>query len=159
MSGVRKRFLVLHGPNLNLLGSREIEIYGPMTLNDLHSLLEQEAQKLCIEVDFFQSNHEDALLERIHRAPEQYRGIIINPGAFTHYSMALREALAESKIPTVEVHLSNIHSREAFRRHSAVAPAVWGQICGLGAQSYILALRALATLQQENCPEREKYKL
>jgi len=138
-----KRFLVLHGPNLNLLGNREVEIYGRLSLEELNSLLLKEARKLGVLLDCFQSNNEGDLLEQIHGAPGKYQGIIINPGAFTHYSIALRDALAGVKIPAVEVHLSNIHSREEFRRHSVIAPVVWGQICGFGPQSYLLALMAL----------------
>ena len=138
-----KKILVLHGPNLNLLGSREVKIYGHLSLAELNSLILQEAEKLGLELDCYQFNSEGALLDCIHSAPGKYEGIIINPGAFTHYSIALRDALAGVDLPAIEVHLSNIYAREAFRRRSMIAPVVWGQISGLGVQSYLLALRAL----------------
>jgi len=136
------RFLVLHGPNLNLLGKREVAVYGRLTLEEINGLLYKEAEALGVAVDCFQSDRESELLEKIYTA-QHYKGIIINPGAFTHYSAALGEALAAVSIPVVEVHLSNIHSREEFRHRSVAAPVVWGQICGFGPQSYLLALRAL----------------
>lgn len=139
----RNRFLVLHGPNLNLLGKREVAVYGRLTLEEINGLLYKEAEALGVAVDCFQSDRESELLEKIYAAAKYYKGIIINPGAFTHYSAALGEALAAVSIPVVEVHLSNIHSREEFRHCSVAAPVVWGQICGFGPQSYLLALRAL----------------
>jgi 3-dehydroquinate dehydratase-2 len=142
----KKVILVLHGPNLNLLGSREVEIYGSIKLEDLNNLLYKEAEKLSVKVDCFQSNCEGELLDRIHRAPAVYHGIIINPGAYTHYSIALRDALAGVDVPAVEVHLSNIYAREEFRHRSVIAPVVRGQICGFGPQSYLLALRALCNV-------------
>lgn len=144
-----RRFLVLHGPNLNLLGKREVTIYGRLSLEEINRLLFKEADALGVAVDCFQSNNEGDLLKQIYAAPRQYRGMIINPGAFTHYSIALRDALAGVQIPVVEVHLSNIHSREEFRRYSVIAPVVWGQICGFGPQSYLLALRALCHRDEE----------
>lgn len=141
-----KRILVLHGPNLNLLGNREIEIYGRLSLTELNSLILEEAEKLELEPDCFQFNSEGALLDCIHSAPGKYKGIIINPGAFTHYSIALRDALAGIDLPSIEVHLSNIQSREAFRRRSVIAPVVRGQISGFGPHSYLLALRALQAI-------------
>lgn len=138
-----KRFLVLHGPNLNILGSREVEIYGRLSLEELNKLLIKKAERLGVTLDCFQANNEGDLLEQIHKAPEKYQGIVINPGAFTHYSIALRDALAGVKIPAVEVHLSNIHSREELRHRSVIAPVVRGQICRFGPQSYLLALSAL----------------
>ena len=148
-----KKILVLHGPNLNLLGSREVKIYGHLSLAELNSLILQEAEKLGLELDCYQLNSEGALLDYIHSAPGKYEGIIINPGAFTHYSIALRDALAGVDLPAIEVHLSNIYAREAFRRRSVVAPVVWGQISGFGVQSYLLALRAL---QEIICRTKEK---
>lgn len=148
-----KKILVLHGPNLNLLGSREVKIYGHLSLAELNSLILQEAEKLGLELDCYQLNSEGALLDCIHSAPGKYEGIIINPGAFTHYSIALRDALAGVDLPAIEVHLSNIYAREAFRRRSVVAPVVWGQISGFGVQSYLLALRAL---QEIICRTKEK---
>jgi 3-dehydroquinate dehydratase-2 len=144
---VRKKiFLVLHGPNLNLLGRREVEIYGSMTLEDINNLLHKEAERLSVKVECYQSNSEGALLNYIHHAPEKYDGIIINPGAYTHYSIALRDGLAGIDLPAVEVHLSNIYAREEFRHHSVIAPVVQGQISGFGLQSYLLALQALCNI-------------
>lgn len=148
-----KKILVLHGPNLNLLGSREVKIYGRLSLAELNSLILKEAEKLGFDPDCYQFNSEGALLDCIHEAPGKYEGIIINPGAFTHYSIALRDALAGVDLPAIEVHLSNIYAREAFRRRSVVAPVVYGQISGFGAQSYLLALRAL---QEIICRTKEE---
>jgi len=140
------RILILHGPNLNLLGRREPEVYGNRTLDDINSSLTELAGTLGVAVDCFQSNHEGGLIDRIHAAvPEAVQGIIINPGGFTHTSVALRDALAAVGLPALEVHLSNVHAREDFRRHSLIAPVVIGQIAGLGAEGYHLALRAMAS--------------
>lgn len=138
------RLLVLHGPNLNLLGKRELEIYGTLTLEALNEMIYREAEEIGVAVDCYQSNHEGTLIDLIHGAEGQYAGIVFNPGAFTHYSIALRDALAGIKIPAIEVHLSNIYGREEFRHQSVIAPAARGQISGLGPQSYLLAMRALA---------------
>ncbi|ANV85007.1 type II 3-dehydroquinate dehydratase [Picosynechococcus sp. PCC 7003] len=135
--------LVLHGPNLNLLGLREPEIYGATTLKDINARLEKEAQRLDVSLQCFQSNHEGALIDQIQAALGKFSGILINPAAYTHTSVALRDALAAVNLPTVEVHLSNIHQRETFRHHSYIAPIAVGQICGFGAESYYLGLRAL----------------
>jgi 3-dehydroquinate dehydratase-2 len=135
--------LVLHGPNLNLLGRREPGIYGSVTLDEINQLLEQDAQKLQAKVFARQSNHEGILVDAIHEALGQHQGILINAGAYTHTSVALRDALAGVSIPTVEVHLSNIYQREAFRHHSYIAPIAIGQISGFGAESYRLGLQAL----------------
>lgn len=143
MDSKKRSYLVLHGPNLNLLGKREIEIYGNLSLEGLNGLLHAEAEKLGVKLECYQSNSEGDLLNHIHGAVGNYEGIIINPGAFTHYSIALRDALAGVDIPAVEVHLSNIYAREEFRHRSVIAPVVLGQISGLGPQSYFLALRAL----------------
>lgn len=138
------KILVVHGPNLNLLGTREPEIYGRETLADIDRQLATLGSELGAEVSTFQSNHEGALIDRIHQARvDGVAGILINPGGFTHTSVALRDALAAVAIPTIEVHLSNVHAREEFRRHSYVSGVVLGQICGLGAQGYQLALRGL----------------
>ena len=138
-----KRLLVLHGPNLNLLGKREPEIYGSLTIKSLNELIYGEAERLGIGVDCYQSNSEGNLIDLIHGAELRYEGIVINAGAFTHYSIALRDALAGVGVPAIEVHLSNIYAREEFRRQSVIAPVVWGQISGLGPQSYLLAMGAL----------------
>jgi 3-dehydroquinate dehydratase-2 len=135
--------LVLHGPNLNLLGQREPGIYGSLTLESINQLLEQEAQTLQAKVYALQSNHEGILVDAIHAAPEQHQGILINAGAYTHTSVAIRDAIAGVNLPTVEVHLSNIYRREEFRHHSYIAPVVIGQISGFGSDSYLLGLRAL----------------
>lgn len=135
--------LVLHGPNLNLLGRREPEVYGATTLDDINQALEQEGQRLQVRVSAFQSNHEGALVDAIHAALGQHQGILINPGAYTHTSVALRDAISGVAIPTVEVHLSNVYKRESFRHHSYIAPVAIGQISGFGAESYRLGLQAL----------------
>ncbi|MBC5796684.1 type II 3-dehydroquinate dehydratase [Sphaerospermopsis sp. LEGE 00249] len=135
--------LVLHGPNLNLLGQREPDIYGSLTLEEINRLLAAEAIKLEAKVAPLQSNHEGVLLDAIHGALGQHQGIVINAGAYTHTSVALRDAIAAVNLPTVEVHLSNIYRREDFRHHSYIAPVVIGQISGFGVQSYLLGLQAL----------------
>ncbi|MFK0731902.1 MAG: type II 3-dehydroquinate dehydratase [Gloeotrichia echinulata GP01] len=135
--------LVLHGPNLNLLGQREPGIYGSLTLAEINRLLQAEGQKLQAEVFPLQSNHEGVLVDTIHEAFGKHQGILINPGAYTHTSVALRDAITGVNLPTVEVHLSNIYRREDFRHHSYIAPVAIGQISGFGAQSYLLGLRAL----------------
>ena len=135
--------LVLHGPNLNLLGQREPGIYGSATLEDINRLLEQEAQRLQVKISILQSNHEGALVDAIHSAWGQHQGVLVNAGAYTHTSVAIRDALAAVNIPTVEVHLSNIYRREAFRHHSYIAPIAIGQISGFGSDSYLLGLKAL----------------
>lgn len=137
--------LVLHGPNLNLLGRREPGIYGSTTLDEINDLLEQDGQKLQVKVFTWQSNHEGVLVDAIHDALGQHQGILINAGAYTHTSVALRDALAAVAIPTVEVHLSNIYQREAFRHHSFIAPVSIGQISGFGVESYRLGLQALVS--------------
>lgn len=137
------RILVLNGPNLNLLGEREPEIYGRDTLDDINGRLRQAAGPAGVEVLSFQSNAEAALIDRLHTArTEDVRFIIINPGAFTHTSIALRDALLAVKIPFIEVHLSNVHAREEFRRHSFLSDIAVGVIAGLGAQGYEFALQA-----------------
>ncbi|MBW4472111.1 MAG: type II 3-dehydroquinate dehydratase [Stenomitos rutilans HA7619-LM2] len=135
--------LVLHGPNLNLLGKREPSIYGSMTLDSITRQLEQSAESLRVKLSSLQSNHEGALVDAIHAALGQHQGILINAGAYTHTSVAIRDAIAAVAIPTVEVHLSNLYRRETFRHHSYIAPVAIGQISGFGADSYRLGLEAL----------------
>ncbi len=137
------KILVLHGPNLNLLGTREPDVYGALTLDQINAAIASLAGELGVEVDFFQSNSEGALIDRIHAAVGAFDGIVINPAAYTHTSVAIRDALAAVPLPAVEVHLSNIHRREHFRTHSYVAPVAVGQIAGFGLESYLLGLRAI----------------
>ncbi|WP_088243740.1 type II 3-dehydroquinate dehydratase [Calothrix rhizosoleniae] len=135
--------LVLHGPNLNLLGQREPGIYGSLTLDAINNLLAATAETLKVKIIPLQSNHEGVLVDAIHQALGEHHGILINAGAYTHTSVAIRDAIAAVNLPTVEVHLSNIYRREEFRHHSYLAPIVVGQISGFGAQSYLLGLQAL----------------
>ena len=135
--------LVLHGPNLNLLGTREPDVYGTDTLADIDSQLTTLAEELKITIRIKQSNSEEVLIESLHSSREWANGVLFNPGAFTHTSVALRDAIAAIDIPVVEVHLSNIHARESFRRESLLAPVCLGSISGFGSQSYMLGLRSL----------------
>ena len=137
-----KNILVIHGPNLNLLGTREPEIYGRMTMQDINDDLKKQADAAGVGIDFFQSNHEGAIVDKLHDARGKFDFVILNAGAFTHYSIALRDAIAAVEIPTIEVHLSNVHQREEFRHHSVISPVVVGQICGFGLYSYKAALYA-----------------
>lgn len=138
--------LVLNGPNLNLLGTREPATYGHETLDDVARLCHDTAAAHGIEVDFVQTNHEGELIERIHQARGICAGILINPAAWTHTSVAIRDALAAVELPVIEVHLSNVHKREAFRHHSYVSPVAIGVICGLGSNGYRLGLQHFAQL-------------
>lgn len=136
-----KRILVLHGPNLNLLGTREPEVYGTLTLNEINETLRTRAKELgADEIEFLQSNFEGELVEAIQKARGRYDFILLNAAALTHYSIALRDAISAIPVPVIEIHLSNVHKREEFRHQSVIAPVVMGQICGFGIDSYISAL-------------------
>jgi 3-dehydroquinate dehydratase-2 len=141
-----KRIIVINGPNLNLLGTREKDVYGTVTLSEIAEAVTNEAKALGMDADFVQSNHEGEIIDKIHEARGRYDLIIINPGAYTHYSIAIRDAIKAVELPCIEVHLSNIHAREEFRSNSVVAPVCTGQISGFGANSYLVALRAAALL-------------
>ncbi len=136
--------MVVHGPNLNLLGIREPDVYGSVTLAEINSEISNLGNELGLDVHIIQSNSEGDLVDIIQSAAGVYNGILINPAAYTHTSVAIRDALSAVALPTVEVHLSNIHSREEFRTKSFIAPVVLGQICGFGTHSYLLGLRALS---------------
>jgi len=140
--------LVLHGPNLNLLGTREPTVYGRVSLAEVDRLVREHGRKLGVRVESRQSNHEGQLIDWLQAARKDgFLGVVFNPGAFTHYSIALRDAVAAIDLPVVEVHLSNVHAREDFRRHSVIAPVARGQISGFGPQSYLLGLEALLSLR------------
>lgn len=142
-----KRILVIHGPNLNLLGQREKDIYGSTTLDEINALLQDVAKKNQAELEIFQSNHEGEIVDIIGGAKKnRFNAILINPAAYTHTSVAIRDAIAAVDVPSVEVHLSNIHAREDFRKVSLVAPVCKGQICGFGPNSYVLGLEAAIKL-------------
>jgi 3-dehydroquinate dehydratase-2 len=137
--------LILHGPNLNLLGKREPSVYGTVTLEQINQILVADGKILNAQVTCFQSNHEGEILDRIHACPGKFDGIVINPGAYTHTSIAIRDGIAGVNLPAVEIHLSNIHKREKFRHRSLIAPVCIGQISGFGMESYRLGLQALVT--------------
>ena len=139
------KIIILNGPNLNMLGRREQSYYGVKTLDDIAELVEDRARQLEVETEFFQSNHEGALVDYLQRLTPDVAGIIVNAGALTHYGLSLRDALIDARLPIVEVHLSNIHAREEFRRRSVIADIAQAQIAGLGWQGYIFALEYLAS--------------
>lgn len=141
------KVLFLNGPNLNLLGTREPEVYGRMTLADIEAKVRERAAQLKTEIDFRQSNQEGELVSWIQQAKGNFDAIVINAAAYTHTSVALRDAIAAVGVPTIEIHLSNIHAREEFRHKSLIAPVCVGQICGFGAKSYILGLEALVSVK------------
>jgi len=141
-----KKVLVINGPNLNLLGVREKNVYGSETLLDIAKEVNVVSGELGLETEFIQSNHEGEIIDKLHAARGVYDVIIINAGAYTHYSIAIRDAIKGIQIPTIEIHISNIHSREEFRHTSVIAPVCIGQICGFGKMSYILALHAAANI-------------
>lgn len=141
-----KRILVIHGPNLNLLGEREAAIYGTETLENINSRIREAAVQHQLEVETFQSNHEGAIVDKIQETRGAFDALIINPAALTHYSISIRDAIAATDRPVVEVHLSNIYRREEFRKTSVVAPVVVGQISGFGSDGYVLAVQAVSML-------------
>ncbi|MFC1963519.1 type II 3-dehydroquinate dehydratase [Chloroflexota bacterium] len=144
------KILVINGPNLNALGERQVTLYGAKTLSEINSLLQKKADELGVELVTFQSNQEGALVDFIQENSSKVAGIIINPGALTHYGLSLHDALADISIPVIEVHLSNIYAREEFRQKSVIAPVALGQIAGLGWRGYLVALEILIELIQES---------
>ena len=143
------RILVINGPNLNILGRRSPDTYGTKTMQGIEAAISRKAEELGVRVDYFQSNDEGAIIDYIQDNSDQVQGMIINPGALTHYSYSLRDALVDSGLPVVEVHLSNIHAREEWRRHSVIAEVARGQIAGLGWRGYVAALEILTALVRE----------
>ena len=142
-----KSILILNGPNLNLLGTREPQVYGNHRLEDINKALTSRAAELGVQVRCFQSNHEGALIDALHEARDWADGVVFNPGAYTHTSVALRDAISAIEIPVVEVHLSNVYAREPFRHKSLLAPVCLGKITGFGWRSYLLGLQALADIE------------
>lgn len=143
---MKKKVLILNGPNINLTGLRETGVYGKQTLEDINLAIEDAAAQLGLSCEFYQSNGEGELIDKIHTVRDSFDGCVINAGAYTHYSYAIRDAIGAVQKPFVEVHMSNIHAREEFRHHSVIAPVCAGQIAGFGKMSYILALGALKEL-------------
>jgi 3-dehydroquinate dehydratase-2 len=140
------KILIVHGPNLNLLGEREIDVYGRFTLDEINSDLQTKAKELGVEIETVQMNGEGEIVDALQKAKGEFAAIVINPGAYTHYSIAIRDALASISLPVVEVHLSNIYAREEFRHKSVIAPVVAGQVTGFGKNSYVLGLMAAVSL-------------
>lgn len=140
------KILVIHGPNLNLLGKREVSVYGKNSLTGINNQIKKLCTKLGVDADIKQSNHEGEIVDLIGKAPAKYKAILINPAAYTHTSIAIRDAVAAISIPTVEVHLSNIYAREDFRRSSLISAVAKGQICGFGPESYLLGIKACVSL-------------
>ena len=138
------RVLIINGPNLNMLGRRDSNIYGQTRLSEIEAQVRAKAEALGVETRFFQSNHEGAIIDYLQESSAEAAGVIINAGALTHYGLSLRDALADTGLPIIEVHISNIHARERFRRNSVIAPVAVGQIAGLGPQGYVFALEFLA---------------
>ncbi len=142
-----RKILVIHGPNLNLLGEREPGIYGDVSFEKLNENIMAHAEKLGLECEIFQSNHEGAIIDKLHAARTEFFGVVLNAGAYTHYSYAISDAIKAIKIPCIEVHISNIFARDAFRSHSVIAPVCKGSISGFGLQSYYLGVTALAEME------------
>lgn len=142
-----RKILVIHGPNLNLLGEREPGIYGDVSFEKLNENIMAHAEKLGLECEIFQSNHEGAIIDKLHAARTEFFGVVLNAGAYTHYSYAISDAIKAIKIPCIEVHISNIFARDAFRSHSVIAPVCKGSISGFGLQSYYLGVTALAEMK------------
>lgn len=153
-----KKILVVHGPNLQLLGEREASVYGKVTLGQINEALEKEARALGVRVEILQSNHEGEIVDRIGNAAQEFSGVLINPAAYTHTSVAIRDALAACGLPAVEVHLSHIYKREDFRRHSMTAPACVAQVTGFGKGSYLLGLRGLVAYASKKEPAHSSQK-
>jgi len=141
-----KSIFILHGPNLNLLGTREPEVYGSLTLTEIDQMLAAAGEEIGVDIRSYQSNHEGELIDALHRAVEWADGVVFNPGAYTHTSIALRDAVAAIGIPVVEVHLSNVYAREGFRQKSLIAPVCVGKIAGFGWRSYLLGIHALTEM-------------
>ncbi len=149
MNGNMMKVLVLNGPNLNLTGFREPDVYGKKPLDEIDADIKEQCQKLGVEVRILQSNSEGVLIDTIQEHRRWAEGIVINPGGLTHYSIALRDALTSVRLPVVEVHLTNVHAREEFRRHSVISPVTIGQVVGFGGYGYIMAITALVNLEKE----------
>ncbi len=146
---IMTKILVIHGPNLNLLGEREVDVYGKVTIDEINTLLKKIASDEGVEIEIMQSDHEGEIVEAIGKAKSDVRALLINPAAYTHTSVAIRDAISATKLPTVEVHLSNIYSREEFRHTSLIAPVAVGQVSGFGKDSYTLGLKAAISLSKK----------